>query len=706
MIRILTLISLLLLTACSEQSSQTTQPEMVKKEAASPEEIALIEREAIFGNPTKFQGRVSPDGKWLSWLAPLDGVMNIWVAPAEEPDNARAITSDTGRGIPIHYWAPNSEYVLYTQDRDGDENLHVYRVSLETGDLTDLTPVMEGARATIEAVSFSRPDVILVGLNERDPKVFDLYEINISSGEMKMVLQNPGYVSWIIDNDLTPRFAANPMPTGALQILKLGENPEPLMEIPADDALTSNIVGFNKANSKMYAVLSEGRNTAALFSIDAATGERTLMAEDARADINDVLIDPVSYEVLGYAANYDRVRWQGLTEAADKELKSIQERIPGDLNILSSTTDGSKLVIYADSPQAPGIYYLVDRQADDVAVMFETQPDLAEAPLEPMYALEIPSRDGLTLVSYLTLPAGVERTDAGVPTSPQPMVLNVHGGPWARDSYGFNSTHQWLANRGYAVLSVNYRGSTGFGKDFVNAAVNEFAGKMHDDLIDAVSWAVEQGIAKSDQVAIMGGSYGGYATLVGVTFTPDTFACGVDIVGPSNLVTLVESFPAYWGPALQYTWYKYVGNPEDEEQRADMFNRSPIARVGDIKVPLLIGQGENDPRVTKLESDQIVAAMDEKDLPVTYLNYPDEGHGFARPENRMSFFATSEAFLSECLGGRFEAIGDDFNGSSVQVLHGAEYVPGLPEALEALGQDEAEVDAEPVAEATESEATS
>ena len=264
---------------------------------------------------------------------------------------------------------------------------------------------------------------------------------------------------------------------------------------------------------------------------------------------------------------------------------------------------------------------------------------------------------------------------------PVPLVLVVHGGPWARDQYGYSSLHQWLANRGYAALSVNYRGSTGFGKQFVNAAVGEWAGAMHDDLIDAVDWAIQRGVTARDRVAIMGGSYGGYATLVGLTFTPERFACGVDIVGPSNLATLIESFPPYWRPILEGTFIRHVGDPAVPEQRAAMMARSPITRVEHIRVPLLIGQGANDPRVVKAESDQIVAAMRERGLPVTYLLYPDEGHGFNRPENNMSFFAVTEAFLSRCLGGRFEPIGDDFAGSSIQVLEGAAHVPGLAEAV-------------------------
>ena len=257
------------------------------------------------------------------------------------------------------------------------------------------------------------------------------------------------------------------------------------------------------------------------------------------------------------------------------------------------------------------------------------------------------------------------------------MLLWVHGGPWARDGYGYNTIHQWMANRGYAVLSVNYRGSTGFGKEFTNAAVGEFAGKMHDDLIDAVDWAVGEGIAQKDKVAIGGGSYGGYATLIGVTFTPDKFACGVDIVGPSSLVTLIESFPEYWKPFLAGTWYRYVGDPTDPAAREDLLARSAISRIDDIRVPLLVGQGGNDPRVTKPEADNLVAAMQAKNLPVTYINYPDEGHGFQKPENRQSFFAAMEGFLGTCLGGRVQPIGDSFEGSSAEILAGAEYVEGL-----------------------------
>ena len=673
---VFSLIILTTLTACSsEQEVDVAEP------VAADQPVALIERSVLFGNADRTQGRISPDGKYLSWLAPHNGVMNIWVAPVNEPANARVVTTDTGRGIPVHMWAYTNDHILYMQDKGGNENTHVYSVTLANGDVRDLTPVSDEVRAGILSVSPDRPDVVLVSMNDRNPQLMDPWHINIRTGESELVMENPGYVGYVADNNLIPRMAFKPLPGGAMDVMVLSdEGDKPMRTIAAEDIMTTFAFGFDKTNEHVYSVDSTGRNTAALIKTNLSTGEDTVLAEDPKADVSSVILDPVSREIVAWASEYLKVEWRGIGEHA-QELAEITAAIPGSLQFLSSTSDGRQLVVYADDPINPGAYYLYDRDNKSANKLFDTRPELAEVGLVPMYPLEIASRDGLTLVSYLTLPPGSDPDGDGVPDQALPTVLVVHGGPWARDQYGYHSFHQWLANRGYAVLSVNYRGSTGFGKAFVNAAIKEFAGKMHDDLIDAVNLMVNDRIADPEKVAIMGGSYGGYATLVGVTFTPDTFACGVDIVGPSNLITLVESFPAYWGPQLEATWYTYVGNPENESDRADMVSRSPLTRVGDIKVPLLIGQGENDPRVTKGESDQIVTAMSERDLPVTYLNYPDEGHGFARPENRLSFYATTEAFLADCLGGEYLPIGNDFANSSVQVLHGADYVPGLSQAV-------------------------
>jgi dipeptidyl aminopeptidase/acylaminoacyl peptidase len=328
----------------------------------------------------------------------------------------------------------------------------------------------------------------------------------------------------------------------------------------------------------------------------------------------------------------------------------------------------------------PVRYYRYDRDANHAEYLFANRSDLDGLPLAPMHPVEITSRDGLTLVSYLTLPPGSDPDGDGRPTEAVPMVLNVHGGPWGRDDWGYDSIHQWLANRGYAVLSVNFRGSTGFGKEFVNAGNRQWGAAMHDDLIDAVNWAVAEKITESDRVGILGGSYGGYATLVGLTMTPEVFACGVDIVGPSNIITLLSTIPPYWAPAMQM-FRDRVGDPATEEGRKLLTERSPLTHVAAIRRPLLIGQGANDPRVKQAESDQIVQAMQEKGIPVTYVLFADEGHGFARPENSLAFFAVADLFLAEHLGGRSEPIGGDFQGSSVTVPHGAESVPGLAAAL-------------------------
>ncbi|MFK7954815.1 MAG: alpha/beta fold hydrolase [Lysobacterales bacterium] len=680
----------LFLAACGDSSTpadvkapESASTELVPAQASAPANATLtatlIERHRIFGNPTRTQGRISPDGSYVSWLAPVNNVMNVWVAPSDDMAAARAITQDTVRGINNHQWSPDSSFVYYQQDTGGNENFHVYASNVSTGEVKNLTPFDEGIRAGIQAISSDRPGELLIAANARNPQLFDLYRVTVATGEREMVAENPGYGAWLVDNTLTPRFGMQQTPGGGADFVDMEGNR--LFSVPAEDFLTTNAFGFDAGNEFIYAVDSRGRDKAALVKMSAADGSVEVLAESDQADISDVLLHPTTYQPLAYGVDYLKNEWTALTDEAAKDLAFLDDQLAGEFSITAATDDLKRMVVYAESAQAPGAYFMYDREAGTLAEMFSTRPELANAPLQPMYPQEILSRDGKTLVSYLTLPPGTDNDGDGRPQSPLPMVLDVHGGPWTRDDYGYSSWHQWLANRGYAVLSVNYRGSTGFGKEFVNAAVGEFAGKMHDDLIDGVNWAVSQGIAQKDKVAIAGGSYGGYATLIGVSFTPDAFACGVDIVGPSSLVTLIESFPDYWKPFLEGTWFKYVGDPEDPDERADMYNRSAISKVGDISVPLLIGQGQNDPRVTKQESDRLVAAMDEKDLPVTYVNFPDEGHGFARPENRLAFYSVMEGFLSRCLGGRAQPIGEAFAGSSVEVLHGDQYVDGLANAV-------------------------
>jgi dipeptidyl aminopeptidase/acylaminoacyl peptidase len=656
--------------------------------AAAP---GLLDRATVFGNPSRTQARISPDGRYLSWLAPDEGVLNVFVAPASNPAAARAVTRDRSRGIRAHYWSPSSEHLLYLQDQGGNENHHLYAARADgAGQVRDLTPVADGVRATLEGLSDRVPGKVLVGLNDREPALSDLYLVDIASGERELVLENPGYGSIIVDNDLVPRLATQELPEGGARWERFtGDRWAPFLRIPAEDVLNTYVAGFDATNEQVFLIDSRDRDTAALTAMTLATGDTEVLAADPRADIQTLIQHPRSKVPLAFASEYERRRWQALDDGMATTLAAIAEQVDGDISIVSMTETAETLLLAVDSSVAPLAYYRYDVTPATLEKLFDVRPALVGKPLARMQSRVIDARDGVPLVSYLTLPVGSDPDGDGVPAEPLPMVLYVHGGPWARDSYGYNSVHQWLANRGYAVLSVNYRGSTGFGKNFTNAAVREFAGAMHNDLLDVVSWAVDGAIALPDRVAIMGGSYGGYATLVGVSFTPDRFACGVDIVGPSSLVTLVESFPAYWAPFLANSWFKFVGDPTVSADRSDMLARSPITRVADIRAPLLIGQGQNDPRVTKLESDQLVAAMAKRGASVTYLNYPDEGHGFARPENRLSFFATTEAFLSQCLGGTYQPIGADFQGSSVEVLHGADVVPGLAEALQedaALGE--------------------
>ncbi|MEG3181210.1 S9 family peptidase [Sphingomonas sp. LT1P40] len=642
----------------------------------------LIPRAKIFGNPSRSGGQISPDGKHVSWLAPVDGVMNVWVAPIANVGAAKAITKETKRGLQSYFWAPDGQHIIYQQDAGGNENFRIHSVAIADGKDTALTPAVDKVRAQIQGVSKLRPDVVLVGLNDRNPQFFDLWEINYKTGAKKLVLENPGYGGWVTDNMLKPRFAMQQVPGGGSKYFRAGADGKwaEVLTVANEDFFTTSPIGFNRDGTTLYWVDSRGRDKAALVKMDAASLKTEVIAGSEKADIQGLLTDPETYEPIAYSVNYLKNEWTPLNAEAKGDLDFLKSKLPGEVSIMSATDDGSKMIVAASAAEAPATAYIYDRKAKTLTKLYETRPDLSAYKLQPMWPVEIPTGDGKTLVSYLTLPAGSDANKDGKPDKPVPLVLFVHGGPWARDAYGYNSAHQWLADRGYAVLSVNYRGSTGFGKGFVNAAIGEWSGKMHQDLIDAVDWSIKGGVTTKDKVAIMGGSYGGYATLVGLTFTPETFACGVDIVGPSNLKTLMESFPPYWRPILEGTFYKHIGDPGKPEDLKRMMAQSPISKVDAITKPLLIGQGGNDPRVVKAESDQIVAAMKARKLPVTYINYPDEGHGFVRPENRLSFFGISEGFLAKCLGGKAQPIGGDLTGSSLQVLEGGAYVPGLMEA--------------------------
>lgn len=669
-------------------------PKTDNKKAEAVAETPLIPRDVLFGNPDRAQARLSPDGKYLSYLKPVDGVLNVWVGPADDVDAAKPVTDDKLRGIRSHGWAYNSKYILYTQDKGGDENWHVYATNVDTKETRDLTPI-DGVRGEISGSSERFPDEVLIGFNDRDERFHDLYLVNVLTGEKKLVQENPGVAGFVTDEDLKVRLAVNFTPdAGQVWLKPKGDEPgpkgyedwEPMEEFSSVDAMNSGPAGFDKTGTVLYFEDSRERNTAGLFSRDLATGDTKLIADDPRADVGGVMSHPTEKTLQAVSFTYSKTDWKILDESIRADIDFLKSFSDGEFVVSGRTLDDSKWTVAYVLDDGPMKFYVYDRKAkgdDRMRFLFNSRDDIAEYPLAKMHTPVIKARDGLKLVSYLTLPVGSDPDGDGVPNEPLPMVLDVHGGPWARDGWGFNSTHQWLANRGYAVLSVNYRGSTGFGKEFVNAANGEWSGKMHDDLLDAVKWAVDNGVANTDKVAIMGGSYGGYATLVGLTFTPDVFAAGVDVVGPSSLVTLLNNVPPYWFQFMPVMKQR-VGDWTTEEGIKSLEARSPLNKVDAIKKPLLIGQGANDPRVKQQEADQIVKAMEEKGIPVTYALYPDEGHGFARPENSTSFNAVTEMFLAKILGGRYEPLtAEDLQGSSLHVPAGADDVPGLAEVLPA-----------------------
>ena len=643
----------------------------------------LAPRKVFFGNPEKTAGRISPDGKWLSWMAPSNGVLNVWIAPYDARDKARLMTAEAKRPVAGYTWSEDSSMILYATDNGGDENFQVFGADVATGNRKALTNFQK-TRVGILASDRDQPDRILIQANNRDPRFMDVLSLNIKTGAITPVFQNTvGYAGFLPDSQLNLRMALRQTPAGALELYRIvdGKAEEKAFEtIPFEDSQTTSPAGFSRDGKTLYWLDSRGRDTGALFAQDVATGAKTLLGQDARADIAGALGDPQTGRVQAYAVNYMRAEWTVLDKAIQGDLDFLKSRFGDDFTVGSRTRADDKWAIAVGSPTRSGELWLYERKTKALERLYVGRPELANVKLAPMHPVEIKSRDGLTLVSYLTLPAGSDSKKAGVPDKPLPLVLFVHGGPWARDGYGYNTQHQWLANRGYAVLSVNFRGSTGFGKRFIAAGDREWGRKMQDDIADAKDWAIKQGIATPGKVAIMGGSYGGYATLAGLAFTPDAYACGVDLVGPSNLNTLLATVPAYWQPQIAM-FHKRMGDPNTPEGKAMLEERSPLNSAQNITKPLLIGQGANDPRVKQSESDQIVAAMKAKKIPVTYLLAEDGGHGFQRPEDNLAFFGAAEQFLAKCLGGRAEPLGDVLKPSSIKVVEGAELIDGLQAAI-------------------------
>ncbi|MBI4872248.1 MAG: S9 family peptidase [Candidatus Riflebacteria bacterium] len=610
------------------------------------EDVPLIPRRILLGNPTRSSPRLSPDGKRLACLAPDEGVLNLWLAKMDGSLD-RPVTRDRKRGIQVFFWAMDSRHLIYLQDTAGDENWHLYAVDLDNDIVRDLTPFL-GIQGFPVATVPEKPREFLVSLNLRDRTVHDVHRLDLETGAIVPDTVNPGNViNWIVDRQLTVRGALARLPDGSteLRIRDSAEHPWRTLATWGADDEYCGVYGFAPDGRSLYLHDSRGSDTQRLVEVDTLSGATKVLAGDDRYDAGNVITKPITRAVQAVSFTSDREHWRVLDPELEPDWRFVEAFAgPAEVTLESRDLADETWLIAVRSDVASVAHHRFDRKSRTFSHLFDTQPELGDYVLAPMRAETLHARDGLELQAYVTLPPGG-------PDRNLPMVLDVHGGPWVRDTWGFRSDVQLLANRGYAVLQVNYRGSTGFGKNFVNAGDREWAGKMHDDLLDAVDWAVKQGLADPARVAISGGSYGGYAALVGAAFTPGVFACAVDVVGPSNLITLIESVPPYWRP-LRNTFDRRVGNIDTEPEF--LRSRSPLFRASNISIPLLICQGANDPRVKQAESEQIVAALREKGKDVEYLLFPDEGHGLVRPENRLRYFAAMEAFLARHLGGRAE----------------------------------------------------
>jgi dipeptidyl aminopeptidase/acylaminoacyl peptidase len=610
----------------------------------------LIPRQVLFGNPERTSPRLSRDGNRLAWTAPHEGVLNVWVAPMTAAgvdwDAAQVVTEDTDRGIRAFGWAHDDRHLLYVQDTAGDENWRLYDVDLDTMQRRDLTP-FDGVQARIVAADRKFPTQILIGLNRRDRKLHDVYRLDLVTGELTLEVPNPGWVGWVADAHLVVRAALQPQPdAGYIVQVRDGQGADwrPLLTVGGDDAPGAHLIAFSEDGGSLFAITSVGADTARLVRIDVATGAMQVLAEDPEADVGGVRVHPDTRRPEIAICRKDRAEYLVLDETVAADLTAIRALHPGDPVFHGADDANATWLVGFTNDTGPVPFYAYDRAARKGRFLFEHQPELSRYQLAPMEPFRFTARDGLVIHGYLTFPPGADRR--GLPT-----VLYVHGGPQARDVWGFDSRAQWMANRGYLCVQVNYRGSAGYGKAFVTAGDREWGGKMHDDLVDAVAHVTGEGWADAARVAIVGGSYGGYAALVGAAFTPDVFCCAVDLCGPSNLKTLIETIPPYWAPVVA-RFYRRVGNPAKDAEF--MWSRSPLSRVSDIRIPLLIGQGANDPRVKQAEAEQIVAALKQAGIEYEYMLFPDEGHGLAKPENRLRFYAAVERFLARHLGGRAE----------------------------------------------------
>jgi dipeptidyl aminopeptidase/acylaminoacyl peptidase len=638
--------------------------------AACAGETPILPRLVFFGDPACDNVQLSPDGRHIAYLAPLDGVPNLWLVPLTEAAVRRPLTRVAHRGVSRgFFWAFTNRHVVFFRDHDGDENWYASSVDIESGKTQVLTPDA-GVKASHVQSDRCFPNDMLFQHNARDKQFFDLYRIDVISGESRLIYENREYSTLIADGSLTLRLAQRFAKDGTGEYFERRRDGDwvPFTTVPISDADATMVVGFSNDGNTLYMIDSRGRDRAVLRAIDMVTRQSVVLAADDDADIVDVDIDPATRRPTAALAISQRCRWHAIDQATEEDLRRLTRFDPGDLSVTGRSIDNSKMTVFFERDSSSGEYALLDRQNGAVRTLFKQRPILDAVELCPLTPITISARDGMILNGYITVPQRRRGRS--------PLVLAAHGGPYARDRWGFNPLHQWLANRGYAVISINYRGSTGFGKAFVAAADHEWGARMQDDLISAVQWAVDGGIADPSRIGFYGRSYGGYAALMAAVKSPDLFCCIVDLFGISNLLTFMAKIPPYEGPAFT-VWKQRLGDPGTEEGRRLLEDRSPITHVDRAVRPILIAQGLRDVRVPPAESQQMVAALSQRGVPVTYLTFEDEGHGFVRSENRLALFAVVEAFLAHHLGGRYEPVGADFDGSTLKFETGRELISGL-----------------------------
>lgn len=641
--------------------------------APARDETPLVARADLFGEPLRHGGQLSPRGDQVAFLAPRDGVTNLWVLSVDAMEEARALTDNRAEGVADFVWAHDSASLLFTQREQGGLR-RLYVVGAAGGEPTALSPA--GVDAEVLGLSARDPGAVVVAL-ARGGVTSGVVRIEIATGAQTTLVRNSAarpFARFFVDRDNRVRLGLRLLARGAGELVLLQPDGGAEITVPLEDVLTTTFIGVAADGQSFLMLDGSGKDHVALVRVDLGTGAKSVLGENSRADVVDVWLDPATNAPEAFATEYLRREWRSLDAETQADIEFLQGQLTGDFSIVSRSADDNRWIVEEEGPTRPARSYLYDRAdrgARRLTLLFRHRPTLEQAPLQPMIPVEIAARDGLTLVSYLTLPPGADANGDGRPEEAGPLVLSVHEGPWARDSFGFSALHQWLANRGYAVLSVNFRGSTGFGKAFLDAGNGEWGARMQDDLIDATQWAIENRIAQPDRIAVVGAGFGGYAALSGLAAAPDQFRCGASFGAPMNLVGMVERAPA----DQRDRFYVRVGDPRSAEGRQALREHGALNFAGRIRDPVLLALGERDSVTPRSEADQVAAILRQRGG-LTYITFPQDGAELGS-QNRLSYLAVLEHFLGDCLGGRVEPIGATFEGASMVVYDGAINAPGL-----------------------------